>query len=37
MQDQKKENLSAYAKAALGGIDPRCIPQWLTGDRKSVV
>ena len=33
MKDQKKRNqeLSAYEKAAEEGIDPRCIPQWLTG------
>jgi phenylalanine-4-hydroxylase len=31
MKDQKKENLSAYEKAAQEGIDPRCIPQWLEG------
>ena len=31
MTEQKKENLSAYEKAAQEGIDPRCIPQWLDG------
>lgn len=32
MSTEKKELLTAYEKAAADGVDPRCIPQRLSGD-----